>query len=176
LQKTGDAGAIAAPILLEDSWARTSPPIEAALGQSSPNRRSASLSELTRPVAAVLESVSLIGAQEVRDEAVRCLCPDDDDLVGLAIDVLRATRNRHGGLSASTGSPSAARRRSKPAWHCHPERRATGPSSYRPDADAPHAGKFEHSSPTGPARAKNGRSPRTARVTFRAVSTRPKSP
>ncbi len=91
LQKADDAGATAARILLEDSWAWTSPSIEAALGQSSPNRRGASLFELTRPVAAVLESVSLIGAREVRDEVVGCLCRDDDDLVGLAIGVLRTT-------------------------------------------------------------------------------------
>ena len=91
LQKAGDTGATAARILIEDSWAPTSPAIGAALGQSSPSRRSASLSELTRPVAAVLESVSLISTQEVRDEVVGCLCRDDDDLVGLAIGVLRAT-------------------------------------------------------------------------------------
>ncbi len=92
LQKAGEAGATAARILLEDSWAWASPSIEAALGQSAPSRCSASLSELTRPVAAVLESASLIGAQEVRNKVVGCLCrDDDDDLVGLAIGVLRAT-------------------------------------------------------------------------------------
>ena len=91
LQGAGDAGTTAARLLLQDSWKWLSTVVEQDLDQPAPSQRNESLSELDRPVAAVMEGASLVGAADLRDEAIGLLCRGEDDLVGCAIGVLRAT-------------------------------------------------------------------------------------
>jgi hypothetical protein len=91
LQETGDAGKTAARLLLQDAWKWLSTVIGQDLDQPAPSQRQQSLSKLEVPVAAVLEGASLVGAAELRDEMVGLLCRGDEDLVALAVGVLRAT-------------------------------------------------------------------------------------
>lgn len=90
-QKTGEAGTAAARILLHDAWRRVSTSIDAVLEQPSPSRRTRSLSELTGLVAALVESLSQIGAADLLHQVVASLCRDDEHLVDLAVGILRAT-------------------------------------------------------------------------------------
>jgi hypothetical protein len=95
-QKTGDAGVTSVRLLLEDSWRWASKSIDSGLAQPSPSRRSHSLGELARPVAAIVESVRLIDDRELRERVVASLCRENEDLVRLAIAVLRTTpRSTH---------------------------------------------------------------------------------
>jgi hypothetical protein len=90
LQGTGGAGPKAARLLLADSWNWLSAAVARGLAHPAPSQREQSLSELVRPLAAVLEGASLVGAADLRDEAVGFLSRGVD-LVGLAVGVLRAT-------------------------------------------------------------------------------------
>jgi hypothetical protein len=90
-REAGDAGTSAARLLLRESWRWVSQTIDLGLELSSPSHREQTLSELGRPVGAMLEGTALAGATDLRDEAVGVLCRDDDLLVGCAIAVLRAT-------------------------------------------------------------------------------------
>jgi hypothetical protein len=102
LQEAGAAGTTAARLLLEDAWKWLRTVIAQDLDRPAPSQREESLSKLERPVAAVLEGASLVVAADLRDEAVGLLCRGDD-MVALAIGVLRATptaRWRPTGLDA----------------------------------------------------------------------------
>jgi hypothetical protein len=90
----GGPGTSAAASLLAHSWAWADKAVERARELDGPSRREASLSELTKPLAAVVESASLLGAPEVRDEVVRLLCRDEE-LVTLAMGILRAVAVEH---------------------------------------------------------------------------------
>jgi len=90
LREAGDAGVSAAGMLLQESWRWISEAIDRSLELPSPSRREQALSELGRPVGALLEGGAMVGATDMRDEAVGVLCRDDG-LVGCAIAVLRAT-------------------------------------------------------------------------------------
>ncbi len=90
LQQTGEAGAAAATLLLAESWGWAKDSIEEALELSLPSTRKQTLSELARPVAAILEGASTIELRNLRDEVIAVL-RRDEDLVGCAIAVLRAT-------------------------------------------------------------------------------------
>jgi hypothetical protein len=90
LQGAGDAGPTAARLLLQDSWNWLSAVVALDLAHAAPSEREESLFKLVRPVAAVLEGASLVGAADLRDEAVGFLCRGVD-LVGLGVGVLRAT-------------------------------------------------------------------------------------
>lgn len=91
-EKSGEAGAKAMRLLLEDAWRWASGQIEAAASRESPSRRSASLAELARPVAAILECLPLPGAAGLDEEIVESLCRDGDGRTGLAVAILRASR------------------------------------------------------------------------------------
>jgi len=90
LQQTGEAGAAAAMLLLAESWGWAKDSIDEALEHSLPSARKQTLSDLARPVAAILEGASTIGARDLHDEAIAVLCRDEELVVG-AIAVLRAT-------------------------------------------------------------------------------------
>jgi hypothetical protein len=123
LQGAGDAGTAAARLLLQDSWKWLSTVVEQDLDQPAPSQRNESLSELNRPVAAVLEGAALVGAADLRKEVVGLLCRAEDDLVRCAIGVLRATPTSRwrptgldavaahctGALEASLAHPTRAR-------------------------------------------------------------------
>jgi hypothetical protein len=76
--------------LLQDSWTWASQATDRALELPSPSHREQLLSELSSPLAAILESASLIDATDVRHEAIAALCRENE-LVGCAISVLRST-------------------------------------------------------------------------------------
>ncbi len=61
-REAGDAGASAARLVLRDSWGWLSQSIDRGLELSSPSRREQTLSELGRPLAAILEGASEVGA------------------------------------------------------------------------------------------------------------------
>ncbi len=90
LREAGDAGASAAGMLLQESWRWISEAIDRGLELPSPSRRAQALCELGRPFGALLEGAAMVGATDVRDEAVGVLCRDDG-LVGCAIAVLQTT-------------------------------------------------------------------------------------
>ncbi len=90
LREVGDEGTIVARLLLQESWRWLSTLIAQDLDQPAPSKRQESLSTLERPVAALLEGASLVAAADLRDEAVSLLCRGDDDLVTLAMGVVRA--------------------------------------------------------------------------------------
>lgn len=90
LSKAGDAGTLAARMLLGVCWSWTRQAIERGLQLTSPSRREETLSELGRPLGAMLEGTTVVGATDLRDEAVEVLCRDGE-LVGCAVAVLRAT-------------------------------------------------------------------------------------
>src|SRR5215470_1520779 len=78
LSKAGDAGTLAARILLGLCWSRTRPAIERGLQLTSPSRREETLSELGCPLGAVLGGTILVGATDLRDEAAEVLCRDGE--------------------------------------------------------------------------------------------------
>jgi hypothetical protein len=109
-REAGEGGTSAARLLLRESGTWVSQTINRGLELSSPSHREQTLSELGRPVGAMLEGASLVGATDVHDEAVGVLCRDDD-MVGCAIAVLRATaasRWSAAGLDAVAAHCSAA--------------------------------------------------------------------
>jgi hypothetical protein len=90
LQKTGETGTAAAMLLLRASWGSAKDSIEQGLELSPPSAREQTLSELARPLAAMLEGARVIGATDLRDEAITVL-RRDEELTSCAIAVLRAT-------------------------------------------------------------------------------------
>ncbi|MCU4183391.1 2OG-Fe(II) oxygenase [Acidiferrimicrobium sp. IK] len=91
LQESGDGGTVAARLLVRDAWKWLATTIGQGLDQPARSRREESLSQMVRPVAALLEAAALVGAVEVRDEAVELLCGEDEDIARCAIGILRAT-------------------------------------------------------------------------------------
>jgi 2OG-Fe(II) oxygenase superfamily len=90
LRKTGETGAAAALLLLGESWGWAKDSIERALDLSSPSAREQTLSELARPIAAVLEGARVISAANLSNDAIAVL-RRDGHLKDCAIAVLRAT-------------------------------------------------------------------------------------
>jgi hypothetical protein len=89
LAACGDPGTSVALVLLHDRWGWLRTAIEDAVRLSSPSRRAASLAELGRPVAALVEGAALLGAADLVGEVTTFLC-QDGELCGCAIEVLRA--------------------------------------------------------------------------------------
>jgi hypothetical protein len=91
LRDTGETGTTAATLLLlRASWGWAKNSIEEGLELSPPSARERTLSELARPLAAILEGARVIGATALGDEAIMVL-RRDEELTGCAIAVLRAT-------------------------------------------------------------------------------------
>lgn len=85
------AGRRLAALLLRESWKYLSRSIEVSLDIPRPSDRSDELSDLARPLAALMEAASVAEVPGVTDEAVQLLCRDSEDLVRLGIEVLRST-------------------------------------------------------------------------------------
>jgi hypothetical protein len=90
LRDTGETGTTAATLLLRASWGWAKNSIEEGLKLSPPSARERTLSELARPLAAILEGARAIGATALGDEAIMVL-RRDEELTDCAIAVLRAT-------------------------------------------------------------------------------------
>jgi hypothetical protein len=84
-----DSGMQAARLLLGNSWTWVKQSIDRGLELSSPSRRDQSLAGLGPALGAILEGTSLVGATDLRDDAVEILCRQDE-LLGCAIATLRA--------------------------------------------------------------------------------------
>jgi hypothetical protein len=103
LADCGGPGSSAALLLLRDSWRWIRKAIEQALGLPSPSRRDKALAEFGRPVAALLQGASLVDAADVVGEATGFICRDDEDLVGCAVEVLRAAPAQGWGAAGLNG-------------------------------------------------------------------------
>ena len=90
LAACGEPGTSVALILLRDRWGWLRTGIEDALRLSSPSRRAASLADLGRPVAALVEGATILEAADLVGQVTAFLCQDDGDLCDCAIEVLRA--------------------------------------------------------------------------------------
>jgi hypothetical protein len=90
LRDTGETGTTAATLLLRASWGSAKDSIEEGLELSPPSARERTLSELARPLAAMLEGARVIAATALGDEAIMVL-RRDEQLTGCAIALLRAT-------------------------------------------------------------------------------------
>ncbi len=90
LRDTGETGTTAATLLLRADWGWAKDSIEEGLELSLPSARERTLSELARPLAAMLEGAWVIGATDLSDEAIMVL-RRGEELAGCAIAVLRAT-------------------------------------------------------------------------------------
>lgn len=90
LKATETAGGLVAGLLLWEEWRSVSEALAADLELQAPSRREHALTDLGRPLAALLEGASEVGVTEVRDEAVRMLC-GGQALLCCALAVLRAT-------------------------------------------------------------------------------------
>ncbi|HSL83907.1 MAG TPA: 2OG-Fe(II) oxygenase, partial [Thermoanaerobaculia bacterium] len=85
------AGPPAARLLLEDSWAWLRGEIEARRRYERPAFRDEALGKLAPPLLAVLESAGLLGADDLRDEAVAFFStPENELLVPCLVRALRA--------------------------------------------------------------------------------------
>jgi len=88
-RQAGDGGTKAARLLLWESWRWVGQSIDRGLELASPSRREQSLAQLGPPLGAILEGTSLVGATDLRDDAVGVLCRQDE-LLGCAIAALRS--------------------------------------------------------------------------------------
>ena len=91
LQGVGRSGTTTARLLVAGSWRWLSEDIGQRVLLVPPSRRDKALGELGRPVANVLESAAVVGAANLREEAVGFLCQDNDELIGCLIAALRAS-------------------------------------------------------------------------------------
>jgi hypothetical protein len=89
-RETGEAATSVARLLLRQSWAWINQNIEWGLDLPSPSHRARALAELGHPLAAILKAAALVGATDLREDALRVMCRDEE-LLGLTISVLRST-------------------------------------------------------------------------------------
>lgn len=87
-----NAGRQVGQLLTEDSWSRLEGAIARRSEIEAPSRRTGALDELAAPLLAVLESVALSGADDLRDQLLEHLVPDGDDIAvdRLLLAVLRS--------------------------------------------------------------------------------------
>ena len=127
LRATGSAGAVAAQRLLDLAWERIGRDIRSALALSPPSYRDRQLSDLGKPLAAVLTAAAGIGAASTRDAVTAYVWQQDDAVTVLEMSALRAaTATPRGGGHGDAGldvlaSDCAARLRARLA---RPQRQA----------------------------------------------------
>lgn len=95
LNQAGGAGATAAQLLLATAKSWTCEAIESGLKEPSPSRRRQHLTDLGLPVAALLRSAVIVGADSIRNELIALMCPRGDGVLDCAIAVLRTTPPTH---------------------------------------------------------------------------------
>ena len=103
LSARGAPGASTAQLLVRDSWTWLNETIIQRGGLQPPSRRDEALTELARPIGAVLESTAIVNADNVRDNAVRFFCEHNDDLLACLIQVLRAAEALPPAIRATAG-------------------------------------------------------------------------
>ena len=103
LSSKGPSGTAAALVLVKDSARQLRAAITQALAIRAPSRRMQALGDLARPLAAVLHSVGLLGATEIRDEVIGSCQAGGDDLVPGLVQALRAATALALELRGATG-------------------------------------------------------------------------
>jgi hypothetical protein len=100
LHATGSAGAVAAQRLLDLAWAWTRNEIGIALASPSPSYRATQLTELGKPLAAVLRAAAAIEAASTRGTACGYVLKQGDAVTALEMSALRTAKlprnGRHG--------------------------------------------------------------------------------
>jgi hypothetical protein len=99
----GPSGTGAALVLVQDSARQLRAAITQALAIRAPSRRKQALGDLAQPLAAVLHSVALLGATELRDELIGFCQAGGDDLVPGLVQALRAGTALAPDLDSATG-------------------------------------------------------------------------
>ena len=90
LHAEGPAGDVTARLLARESWRWVTEEVGNRRGLMRPSRREEALGELGAAVLAVLETTAVIGAADLRDEVIRFLCEEAEDLLPCLLAVLRA--------------------------------------------------------------------------------------
>ena len=104
----GAPGKSTAQLLVRDSWTWLNETIIQRGRLQPPSRRDEALTELARPIVAVLESTAIVNADDVRDDAVRFVCEHNDDLLACLIQALRAARALPPATRATAGLDTIA--------------------------------------------------------------------
>lgn len=73
------ANPLAARLVLQDRWRALQEAIEESLGLEPPSQRDHALAEFSPPIIGLLESAAIVGARDLRDEAVAFLCGDEHE-------------------------------------------------------------------------------------------------
>ena len=92
LHATGSAGVVAAQRLLDLAWQWTRTEIGTALASPSPSYRDKRLTDLGKPLAAVLTAAAAIEAASTRDTACRYVRKLEDAVTALEMSALRAAK------------------------------------------------------------------------------------
>jgi hypothetical protein len=103
LHATASAGVMAAQQLLDLAWEWTGKQIGTALALPSPSYRDQSLSDLGRPLAAVLVAAATIEAAGIRDAACRYVRNQGDAVIALEVSTLRAAKLPRGRRRGDAG-------------------------------------------------------------------------
>ena len=103
LHATGSAGTVAAQRLLDLAWAWTGNEIGTALASPSPSYRATQLTELGKPLAAVLTAAAAIEAASTRVTACGYARKQEDAVTALEMSALRAAALPRDGMRGEAG-------------------------------------------------------------------------
>lgn len=108
LSATGANGIDTARLLIEDCRRWLDASLAQRLQTASPSRREEAVGELARPLLAVLESTAVIGAADLRDDAVRALTSQGEGTLRCLLAVLRAAEGLPRQTRAAAGLDAIA--------------------------------------------------------------------
>jgi predicted 2-oxoglutarate/Fe(II)-dependent dioxygenase YbiX len=103
LHATGNAGAVAAQRLLDLAWQWARTEIGTALAAPSPSYRGKQLTNLGRPLAAVLTAAAAIGAASTQDTACGYVRKQGDAVTALEMSALRAAKRPRDRMRGDAG-------------------------------------------------------------------------
>jgi predicted 2-oxoglutarate/Fe(II)-dependent dioxygenase YbiX len=103
LHAMGSAGMVAAQRLLDLAWEWTGKEIETGLASPSPRYRGKTLSDLGKPLAAVLTAAAAIDAASTRDTACGYVRKQEDAVTALEMSALRAAELPRDGMRGDAG-------------------------------------------------------------------------
>ncbi len=103
LHATGSAGVVTAQRLLDLAWEWTGNEIGTVLASPSPSYRSKQLTDLGKPLAAVLTAAAAIEAASTRDTACGYVRKQEDAVTALEMSALRAVELPRDGMRGDAG-------------------------------------------------------------------------
>jgi predicted 2-oxoglutarate/Fe(II)-dependent dioxygenase YbiX len=103
LHATGSAGVVAAQRLLDLAWDWSRNGIEAVFATPSPSYRGEQLTELGKPLAAVLTAAAAIDAASTRHTACGYVRKQEDAVTALEMSALRAAKRPQGRMRGDAG-------------------------------------------------------------------------